>query len=101
MIAMNKFVINLFIALILVLPAFLFAQSDSTKNSQSCIELYKLNIHYSKNDVPQKFQFMYRQPIESNVDLQTILLSPNARGVRRNPKKQNQKCRNNCLPIVL
>jgi hypothetical protein len=59
MIAMNKFVINLFIALILVLPAFLFAQSDSTKNSQSCIELYKLNIHYSKNDVPQSFDFTY------------------------------------------
>lgn len=59
MIAMNKFVINLFIALIPVLPAFLFAQSDSTKNSQSCIELYKLNIHYSKNDVPQSFDFTY------------------------------------------
>lgn len=59
MIAMNKFVINLFIALIPVLPAFLFAQSDSTKNSQSCIELYKLNIRYSKNDVPQAFVFTY------------------------------------------
>ena len=64
---------NIFVALFLALPAFLFAQNDSSESFHSCMEQrYKLRIHYSKNDVPQKFQFMYRQPIEKNVDLQTI-----------------------------